>query len=49
MAAADAAWRASLQGVSVADLVGSVERDSGPEALPAVGAWLRLGKASDGT
>ncbi|MFI8276827.1 RrF2 family transcriptional regulator [Streptomyces sp. NPDC085929] len=49
MAAADAAWRASLEGVSVADLVGSVERDSGPEALPAVGAWLRLANASDGT
>ncbi|PKV83448.1 hypothetical protein BX283_0952 [Streptomyces sp. TLI_146] len=48
MAAADAAWRASLRGVSVADLVGSVERDSGPEALPGIGAWLDSAHASDG-
>ncbi|GGO48747.1 MULTISPECIES: RrF2 family transcriptional regulator [Streptomyces] len=40
MGAADAAWRASLQGVSIADLVGDVDRDSGPEALPSIGAWL---------
>ncbi|MFI6090493.1 RrF2 family transcriptional regulator [Streptomyces sp. NPDC051218] len=45
MTAADAAWRASLRAVSVADLVGSVERDSGPQALPAIGTWL---DASDG-
>ncbi|MEV8021900.1 Rrf2 family transcriptional regulator [Streptomyces sp. NPDC086554] len=37
MSAADAAWRASLQAVSIADLVGSVEQNSGPEALPAIG------------
>ncbi|WP_327260792.1 Rrf2 family transcriptional regulator [Streptomyces sp. NBC_01232] len=40
MGAAEAAWRASLQGVTIADLVGSVERDNGPGALPAIGAWL---------
>ncbi|MFJ3927676.1 hypothetical protein [Streptomyces sp. NPDC090022] len=40
MAAAEAAWKASLRGVTIADLVGSVERDNGPEALPAIGAWL---------
>ncbi|MEU8678776.1 Rrf2 family transcriptional regulator [Streptomyces sp. NPDC048560] len=40
MSAADAAWRASLQTVSIADLVGSVETDSGPEALPRIGTWL---------
>ncbi|MER5808513.1 Rrf2 family transcriptional regulator [Streptomyces sp. NPDC002033] len=40
MGAAEAAWRASLRGVTIADLVGSVERDNGPAALPAVGAWL---------
>ncbi|MGW5739021.1 MULTISPECIES: RrF2 family transcriptional regulator [Streptomyces] len=40
MGAADAAWRASLQAVSIADLVGSVQDDSGPEALPAIGTWL---------
>ncbi|MEV5983256.1 Rrf2 family transcriptional regulator [Streptomyces sp. NPDC052114] len=40
MSAADAAWRASLREVSVADLVGDVAQDSGPEALPRIGAWL---------
>ena len=40
MAAAEAAWRASIQSVSIADLVGSAERDNGPEALPRIGAWL---------
>ncbi|MFJ7591774.1 RrF2 family transcriptional regulator [Streptomyces sp. NPDC097617] len=40
MGEAEAAWRASLRGVTIADLVGSVERDNGPEALPSVGAWL---------
>ncbi|MFI8372093.1 RrF2 family transcriptional regulator [Streptomyces sp. NPDC085466] len=40
MGAADAAWRASLDGVTIADLAASVEADSGPDALPAVGAWL---------
>ncbi|THA34537.1 Rrf2 family transcriptional regulator [Streptomyces sp. A1277] len=40
MAAADAAWRASLRAVSIADLVGSVEESSGPRALPGIGAWL---------
>ncbi|MFB6808194.1 RrF2 family transcriptional regulator [Streptomyces sp. NPDC056387] len=48
MWAADAAWRASLQGVTIADLVGSVERDSGPGALPAVGAWLNPATGSGG-
>ncbi|MET9363553.1 Rrf2 family transcriptional regulator [Streptomyces sp. NPDC006632] len=40
MGAADAAWRASLAAVTIADLVGSVESDSGPDALPGIGAWL---------
>ncbi|RSS82219.1 Rrf2 family transcriptional regulator [Streptomyces sp. WAC06614] len=40
MGAAEAAWRASLRGVTIADLVASVERDNGPEALPGIGAWL---------
>jgi len=48
MAAAEAAWRASLQGVSVADLVGSVEQDSGPEALPRIGAWLNAANVGGG-
>ncbi|MEV8093468.1 Rrf2 family transcriptional regulator [Kitasatospora sp. NPDC085879] len=40
MGAADAAWRASLAAVTIADLAASVEGDSGPEALPRIGAWL---------
>ncbi|MCF3122319.1 Rrf2 family transcriptional regulator [Streptomyces arenae] len=47
MSAADAAWRASLREVSVADLVGDVERDSGPEALPAIGEWLNSAVGAD--
>ncbi|WP_037606597.1 RrF2 family transcriptional regulator [Streptacidiphilus rugosus] len=43
MGAADAAWRASLAAVTIADLAASVAGDSGPEALPAVGAWLNAG------
>ncbi|MGW5867224.1 RrF2 family transcriptional regulator [Streptomyces sp. NPDC055239] len=48
MSAADAAWRASLQAVSIADLVGTVERDSGPDALPTIGTWLNAVNGSDG-
>ncbi|MFF3619196.1 RrF2 family transcriptional regulator [Streptomyces sp. NPDC002467] len=40
MAEAETAWRASLQGVTIADLVGAVDRDSGPEVLPTIGTWL---------
>ncbi|MET9670467.1 Rrf2 family transcriptional regulator [Streptomyces sp. NPDC006475] len=47
MGAADAAWRASLASVSVADLAGSVEQDSGPEALPTIGAWLNADRGAD--
>ncbi|MEU6167799.1 RrF2 family transcriptional regulator [Streptomyces tanashiensis] len=43
MGAAEAAWRASLAAMTIADLVTSVEGDSGPEALPAVGSWLTAG------
>ncbi|MCT4357535.1 Rrf2 family transcriptional regulator [Streptomyces sp. Je 1-79] len=43
MGAADAAWRASLAATTIADLVASVEGDSGPDALPGVGAWLTAG------
>ncbi|MET8685547.1 Rrf2 family transcriptional regulator [Streptomyces sp. NPDC004732] len=49
MAAADAAWRASLQSVAIADLVGSVRQDSGPEALPRIGAWLNSANGSGGS
>ncbi|MGW7080099.1 RrF2 family transcriptional regulator [Streptomyces sp. NPDC054866] len=48
MTAADAAWRASLETVSIADLVGSVEQDSGPQALPAIGTWLNAANGSGG-
>ncbi|MEU7579830.1 Rrf2 family transcriptional regulator [Streptomyces sp. NPDC041068] len=48
MSAADAAWRESLRGVSIADLVGDVERDSGPEALPGIGAWLNSASVTEG-
>jgi len=40
MAEADAAWRAALRGVSIADLVHQVATDSGPDALPAISTWL---------
>ncbi|MGY1581145.1 RrF2 family transcriptional regulator [Streptomyces sp. MN13] len=43
MGAADAAWRASLADVTIADLVTSVETDSGPDALPGIGTWLTEG------
>jgi Rrf2 family protein len=43
MGAADAAWRASLSATTIADLVTSVQGDSGPDALPTVGAWLNGG------
>lgn len=43
MGAAEEAWRASLAAVTIADLVASVEGDSGPEALPRIGAWLNEG------
>ncbi|WP_405015821.1 Rrf2 family transcriptional regulator [Kitasatospora sp. NBC_00070] len=46
MGAADAAWRASLAAVTVADLAASVRDESGPEALPRIGAWLSGGPAS---
>ncbi|MER5961438.1 Rrf2 family transcriptional regulator [Streptomyces sp. NPDC002057] len=40
MGAAEAVWRASLAGTTLADLVASVDSDSGPDALPNVGTWL---------
>lgn len=43
MGAAEAAWRASLAGTTIADLVASVEGDSGPDALPGLGSWLTAG------
>ncbi|MFD3486516.1 RrF2 family transcriptional regulator [Streptomyces sp. NPDC058665] len=40
MAAADAAWRASLEAISVADLARGVEEDYGPTALGGIRTWL---------
>ncbi|MFD4958319.1 RrF2 family transcriptional regulator [Microbacterium sp. NPDC058389] len=40
MLAAEQAWRQSLRGVTVADLVATVDRDSGPDVLSRVRGWL---------
>jgi Rrf2 family protein len=40
MAGADAAWRAALQAISIADLARSVEEDNGPAALAGIRTWL---------
>ncbi|MBQ0893522.1 Rrf2 family transcriptional regulator [Micromonospora sp. U56] len=40
MAGADAAWRAALQAISIADLAGGVDDDYGPAALAGLSAWL---------
>ncbi|WP_329140073.1 Rrf2 family transcriptional regulator [Streptomyces sp. NBC_01476] len=40
MAAADAAWRAALREISIADLARGVEEDYGPTALAGIGSWL---------
>jgi Rrf2 family protein len=40
MSAADAAWRAALRAVSIADLAGTVATESGPTALPSIAGWL---------
>jgi Rrf2 family protein len=40
MAGADAAWRAALQAISIADLATGVDEDHGPTALAGIRAWL---------
>ena len=45
MNGADAAWRASLRAVSIADLVQSVGSDYGPGAMAGIGAWLTTPEA----
>lgn len=37
---AEAAWRASLRGVTIADLAAGVERDVGKGTFPALREWL---------
>ncbi|MEQ7007699.1 Rrf2 family transcriptional regulator [Actinopolymorpha sp. B17G11] len=41
MATAEAAWRTSLEAISVADLVGDVDRDTSGQTLPRLRGWLR--------
>jgi Rrf2 family protein len=43
MMAADAAWRAALRGVTIADLAQSVTDDFGPATLATVRGWLAAG------
>ena len=43
MHAADHAWRASLAGVTIADIVGTVERDNGKQAFVKTRDWLAAG------
>jgi hypothetical protein len=38
---ADAAWRASLRSVTVAELVDGVMREASPAALSAGAAWIQ--------
>ncbi|MGS2617684.1 RrF2 family transcriptional regulator [Micromonospora sp. LZ34] len=40
MAGADAAWRAALQAVSIADLARGVDDDYGPTAFASIRTWL---------
>lgn len=40
MGGADAAWRAALQAVTVADLARSVDEDYGPTAMAGIRTWL---------
>ncbi|MER0246111.1 Rrf2 family transcriptional regulator [Streptomyces sp. HSW2009] len=48
MAEADAAWRATLQAITIADLAQSVTDDYGPDALPGIGSWLTGAGAAAG-
>ncbi|MFC3502729.1 RrF2 family transcriptional regulator [Micromonospora krabiensis] len=40
MAGADAAWRAALREITIADLAHDVDEDYGPTALAGIRAWL---------
>ncbi len=40
MYAAEDAWRASLGGVTIADLAASVETDNGPQTFARLRGWL---------
>jgi Rrf2 family protein len=43
MYAADSAWRASLAGVTIADLVGTVESENGRQTFIPVREWIATG------
>jgi Rrf2 family protein len=43
MYAADHAWRVSLAGVTIADIVGTVERDTGKQTFVKARDWLAAG------
>ena len=43
MYAAEHAWRESLGGVTIADVVGTVERDNGKQTFVRVRGWLSTG------
>ncbi|MEU8298988.1 Rrf2 family transcriptional regulator [Micromonospora sp. NPDC048909] len=47
MAGAEAAWRAALQAVSIADLAAGVDEDYGPTALAGIRGWLSGPSDSD--
>ncbi|WP_346533316.1 Rrf2 family transcriptional regulator [Micromonospora sp. DPT] len=47
MAGADAAWRAALQAISIADLASGVDDDYGPAALAGLGSWLTARNEGD--
>ncbi|MDH6463992.1 DNA-binding IscR family transcriptional regulator [Micromonospora sp. A200] len=47
MAGADAAWRAALQAISIADLASGVDDDYGPAALAGLSTWLTARNEGD--
>ncbi|MEU3960838.1 Rrf2 family transcriptional regulator [Streptomyces buecherae] len=48
MATADAAWRAALRDISIADLARGVDEDYGPTALAGIRVWLTGPGDADG-
>lgn len=48
MAGADAAWRAALHAITIADLARSVDEDYGPTALAGIRTWLNGPSVGEG-
>ncbi len=48
MASADAAWRAALRRISIADLAWGVDEDYGPTARAGIRTWLTGPGGDDG-